>query len=292
MNSLFIIGRALFVASLAASVFNGSSPVGSSAVPASVGSTLVAQSTNDFAYDLGSWNLLAILTPDLTRLQSFVWGNDLSGTPDGAGGIGGLLSVRDHTTSTTHFVAYDGNGNVMGLVSGSGTPTARYEYSPFGELLRRSGPAAALNPFRFSTKYYDEESRLSYYGYRYYSANLGRWINRDPIGEDGGPNLYAFVLNNPISGVDPSGQITFVDILVDIAGESSEKAAQAARGLTLKSRVRNVVQTLNAIESFKAGYDIASDMLGLDGTDMLGVCRTYGAADTATRRLPISRSTA
>ena len=80
------------------------------------------------------------------------------------------------------------------------------QYGPFGELLRATGPAAKANPFRFSTKYQDEETDLLYYGYRYYSASIGRWPNRDPIGERGGINLYGFVGNNPIGRVDTDGR--------------------------------------------------------------------------------------
>ena len=47
-----------------------------------------------------------------------------------------------------------------------------------------------------STKYFDDETELAYYGYRYYSPEMGRWISRDPIGEDGGANLYGFVKND------------------------------------------------------------------------------------------------
>jgi RHS repeat-associated protein len=59
-----------------------------------------------------------------------------------------------------------------------------------------------VNPFRFSTKYFDNETGLGYWGYRYYSPNLGRWINRDPIEEQGGINLYLFVSNDPINEID------------------------------------------------------------------------------------------
>ena len=67
---------------------------------------------------------------------------------------------------------------------------------------------AKLNPFRFSTKYQDDETDLVYYGYRYLKD--GRWLSRDPIGERGGKNLYACVRNNPITiydlrGLDDSG---------------------------------------------------------------------------------------
>jgi RHS repeat-associated protein len=103
----------------------------------------------------------------------------------------------------TYTYAYDGNGNVMAVVSAAdGSFAARYEYGPFGELIRATGPMAKMNPFRFSTKYQDEETGLVYYGYRYYDPGTGRWPNRDPIGTRGGKNLYGFIGNNPLSKRD------------------------------------------------------------------------------------------
>ena len=67
---------------------------------------------------------------------------------------------------------------------------------------------ANLNPFQFSTKYTDQETGLNYYGYRYYNPSTGRWINRDPIEEGGGLNLYGFVVNNGINNVDQLGKLT------------------------------------------------------------------------------------
>ena len=118
--------------------------------------------------------------------------------------------VIDHTgTTKRHYVAYDGNGNVGALVdSTDGTWSARYEYGPFGEPIRVSGTMGEENPFRFSTKYEDPESDLLYYGYRFYNADLGRWINRDPIGEEGGDNLYGAFYNDPVIEVDPLGLST------------------------------------------------------------------------------------
>jgi RHS repeat-associated protein len=56
---------------------------------------------------------------------------------------------------------------------------------PFGEVIRATGPMAKGNPFRFSTKYQDDETDLLYYGYRYYNASTGRWLSRDPFEESG-----------------------------------------------------------------------------------------------------------
>ena len=51
---------------------------------------------------------------------------------------------------------------------------SRYEYCPFGNIVKQTGQMAEENPFRFSTKYQDDETGLVYYGYRYYDAELGR----------------------------------------------------------------------------------------------------------------------
>ena len=121
-------------------------------------------------------------------VRVYIWGLDLSETLDGAGGVGGLLWVRMATgpAAGTHFVSYDGNGNVWNLVSATGgTETARYEYGPFGEPLRLSGPPARTDPFRFSTKRTEDFTGLVLYEYRAYSPSSGRWLSRDPIEELG-----------------------------------------------------------------------------------------------------------
>jgi RHS repeat-associated protein len=186
------------------------------------GAAWVGQYTNRYVYDLsagqaGGWNLVAILDAQSALLLSFTWGMDASGTMQGAGGVGGLVSMTVHTgaQSGTYFYGYDGNGNVATLVSASdGTITARYEYGPFGELLRVSGPMAFVNPFRFSTKYQDDETEFLYYGYRYLDSNTGQWLSRDPIGELGGRNLYAFVYNNPLKFIDTDGRVVIADDVV------------------------------------------------------------------------------
>jgi RHS repeat-associated protein len=94
----------------------------------------------------------------------------------------------------------------MGLCSmGDGTIGARYEYGPFGEAIRVSGAGAENNPFRFSTKYCDDETGFYYYGYRLYNPSTGRWLNRDPIGEKGGLNLYGFMRNDSVNAVEQLG---------------------------------------------------------------------------------------
>ncbi len=159
-----------------------------------------------FVYD--GWNLIAILDENNAVQVSFAWGTDLSGSMQGAGGVGGLVSMTVHNGAWagTYFYAFDGNGNVAALVSAyDGTVVARYEYDPFGKMLRATGPLAFTNPFRFSTKFQDDETGLLYYGYRYYDPQTGRWLSRDPIQESDGGNIYAFVHNAPAGQFDVAG---------------------------------------------------------------------------------------
>lgn len=141
--------------------------------------------SNRFLYD--GWNVVAELNAtNNSRIRTYLWGNDLSCSLQGAGGVGGLLEVSYYGSQTTNsFAGYDGNGNLTVLVDASNAAeVSRYEYGPFGEVIRATGPMAKANPFRFSTKYQDDESDLLYYGYRYYNASTGRWISRDPLGDE------------------------------------------------------------------------------------------------------------
>jgi RHS repeat-associated protein len=164
--------------------------------------TLQGQTTRHrYVYD--GWNVVAEFTSPATGPEAptlarrYVWGNDLSGSRQGAGGVGGLLLIEDRTTSPlrTYYPHHDANGNITTLTtqSANGTliPAATYLYDPWGNLRSATGPYAAQNPIRFSSKFTDDESGLVYYGYRYYKPEQGWWLSRDPIWERGGVNVMA-----------------------------------------------------------------------------------------------------
>ncbi len=162
----------------------------------------------DFIHELSGWNILAERSSGSNNnfLRTYSWGTDLSGDFSGAGGIAALLFTKLHTSDKTFANGMDLNGNVTLLVNvATGKSAATYEYGPFGEPLRQSGEYASLNPFRFSTKYTDDETGLLEYGNRHYDPSLGRWLNRDPIFEQGGYNLYGFVGNDGINRLDVLG---------------------------------------------------------------------------------------
>ena len=178
---------------------------------------------------------------------TYTRGNDLSGSLQGAGGIGGLLARTENVKlltpgSALNAHAYyhaDGNGNITAMVNTNGIVVARYNYDPYGNLLGMSGPLAEANTYRFSSKEWNGNAGLYYYGFRFYEPNVQRWLNRDPLGdiaslgvlvelEDGAysfpdagefidqeementglsPQLMGYAYNNPVSLSDADGRI-------------------------------------------------------------------------------------
>lgn len=111
----------------------------------------------------------------------------------------------DKSVSSTRYVAHDLLKNVSALFDSSGTQQAKFEYTPYGEILTVEGAWASTMPFRYSSEYCDEDLGLIYYNYRHYNPQDGRWISRDPIGESAGENGYHFVFNSVSCMVDLMG---------------------------------------------------------------------------------------
>ncbi|MCC5846437.1 MAG: hypothetical protein JJU05_19475, partial [Verrucomicrobia bacterium] len=154
--------------------------------------------TEIYLYD--GWNRIATYSGGVV-LTDYLWGLDLSGSPQGAGGVGGLLREGNL------YPLYDANGNIMQKLDDSGAVQMSVVYDPFGNII----DGTLAGEYGFSTKPLIGELNWYYYGFRYYDPETGRWPNRDPIEEMGGLNLYGFVGNNTLSGVDNLGLVT-IDI--------------------------------------------------------------------------------
>jgi RHS repeat-associated protein len=146
--------------------------------------------------------------------RHFVWGPDIAGQQtasleSGAEGVGGLLLIREWKLGRgmkQYLPLTDGLGSVCGLIDATdGSLAAEYDYDPYGGPVIERGIAADACPFRHRTRYYDSESWLYYYGYRYYDPSTTKWISKDPLGEAGGWNLTCFCDNDPVNNFDPTG---------------------------------------------------------------------------------------
>jgi len=163
-------------------------------------------------------------------LVGYTRGKDLSGSLEGAGGIGGLLA-RSHgysggSWSAHNFYHADALGNVTYMINSSQAMVASYRYDPYGRTISSSGTLAAANLYRFSSKELHVNSGLYYYLYRFYDPNTQRWMNRDPIEDDAFLAMYVitesfhhrdrsyaeslgqpynFLRNTPTSAVDEYG---------------------------------------------------------------------------------------
>ncbi len=172
----------------------------------SVGVSPTASSTI-YIYD--AWNVIAeysIQNSTFNIQNSYLWGTDLSGTLQGAGGVGGLLSltINNQPSTLNFFPTFDGNGNVSEYLASNGSISAHFEYDPFGTTVVNTDTSNQFT-YRFSTKPLDQVTGLYYYGYRYYDPLTGRWPSRDLIEEEGGKNLYKYVNNRSVGSLDMLG---------------------------------------------------------------------------------------
>jgi RHS repeat-associated protein len=190
------------------------------------GSAWVLTNEVHYVYD----RLLAIQERDTNNntLATYTRGLDLSGSIHCAGGIGGLLARTDKNGSTYYHA--DGAGNITALIDGSENISARYLYGPFGKPIGQWGPMASVNAIQSSSMF--QHDGITLYPFRGYASDFGRWLNQDPIQENGGINLYEYVRNNPVRYVDPLGlQLLQIDGIIDTAAEMGDEFAPRPVGV-------------------------------------------------------------
>jgi RHS repeat-associated protein len=116
-------------------------------------------------------------------------------------GIDQPLGLR--RSGTQYYYHTDANGNVLALTNVAGTVVNQYSYTPFG--VAESVLEGVSNALRFASREWDADAGLYYNRARWYDPQLQRFISQDPIGIDGGMNLYTYANNDPVNGFDPTG---------------------------------------------------------------------------------------
>lgn len=121
-------------------------------------------------------------------------------------------ATDDQCDNERIFYVADANYNVTAVVDTSGDVLERYVYTPYGEVTiydddwsDTRNTSDVNNTTLYTGREHDPETGLYYYRARYYHAQLGRFIGRDPIGYNGGINLYAYAFDSPLAHTDPLG---------------------------------------------------------------------------------------
>ena len=113
-------------------------------------------------------------------------------------GLSLVAAVQDGTRTYYH---YNAHGDVVQLTNSSGTVTKNYTYDAFG--VEQDASDSDANPFRYCGEQYDSETGNYYLRARYYSPEVGRFTQEDPIMD--GLNWYTYCAGNPVRFYDPSG---------------------------------------------------------------------------------------
>jgi len=138
---------------------------------------------------------------------------------DGSGGVlrsyvpGVSVSIRSYVSGVcfvsggvSYFYHYDRLGSVRFMSDESGNVVSEYVYDGWGNLVSSSGSVSQPYEYVGEQYYYTEPTiNLQLLGARWYDSSVGRFISRDPIGEEGGVNLYVYVGNNSVNVMDPTG---------------------------------------------------------------------------------------
>jgi RHS repeat-associated protein len=184
-----------------------------------------------------------------TLIKQWIWdgGAQPAEERDPAGNVTKrFFGAGEQIGGINYYFTTDHLGSVREMTDSTGAIRARYEYDPYGRQTKVSGDLES--DFGFTGFYRHQASGLNLTLYRAYDPELGRWISRDPIAEQGGLNLYAYVANNPLSLVDTFG----------LAYEITE-----TQGLHYNDR------------SSKFGFKIVGDGFGGVRTAPMGGTHTY-----------------
>lgn len=150
--------------------------------------------------------------------------------------------------SNTFFYHQDGLGSVTDLTDSSGATAKSYSYDAYGTLIDQTGTVE--QPYTYTGREFDVESGLYYYRARYYDSATGRWLQKDPIGIEGGLNLYSYTDDDPVNYIDPFGRSKGGKKKLDTEGfnkKSDPNDVDAALKDALKNGQKKRAKALHAL---------------------------------------------
>lgn len=176
----------------------------------------ITQGTNvtEFVYDGLSRRVAEKLNG--TIIKRWIWcGTELCEERDAGGGTvtKRFFPQGEQIGTSKYYFSRDHLGSVREMTDGSGLVKARYDYDPYGRRILVAG--SDIGDFGFTGHYFHKTGNLYLAMYRAYDANLGRWLSRDLLEENGGINLYRYSGNDPINYLDLLG----LDHIINYAGQ-------------------------------------------------------------------------
>ena len=150
---------------------------------------------------------------------------------DSTGDVIGFTRTANGT-DTEYFYVKNFQGDILKVITATGTEAATYTYDSWGKLLTSTGDLADANPLRYRGYFYDTETGLYYLKSRYYDPEVCRFINADAYASTGqgilGLNMFTYCICSPVTLYDPSGRLTIA------AGIDASAAFGLAVGMSLQ----------------------------------------------------------
>ena len=130
---------------------------------------------------------------------------------DSTGDVIGFTRTAN-STDAEYFYVKNLQGDILKVITATGTEAATYTYDAWGRVLTSTGDIADVNPLRYRGYYYDTETGLYYLQSRYYDPEVGRFINPDAYASTGqgilGANMFTYCNNSPVILSDVTGSLS------------------------------------------------------------------------------------
>jgi len=233
-----------------------------------------AGTTVKYNWDVG-WNLINQETSGGALAETYVIENPNAQVST----LLGMASGSNPSTGAYAYFAHDHLGSVRSVYDANKTATGDYAYTPYGTMYAQAGATALSDlPAAFTGKPLDPATGMYYFPYRMYSPQLARWLWRDPLGQEFGPNMYCYVDGRPTAGVDPLGAYTCPD------GSQGVEAGRKVYMQTASIIVWTVVYECNRFDwdvfgtcfgqcmaGYTVGEAVATAIIGAIGTTSMGI---------------------